>query len=99
MIARGSGIGELPTYAGAISKKIVPIDIPELRIAQDIWLVFHPDAARLPRVRRLIEWVIAAFSPKNYPWFADDFIHPRDLPAEIGATPIVQMAEVFDDFL
>lgn len=99
LIARGSGIGALPTYAGVLSKKIVPVDIPGLHLGQDIWLVYHADAARLPRVRRLIDWVIAAFSPKLYPWFADEFIHPRDLPSEISNVPIPQMAEVFEDFL
>lgn len=99
LIARGCGIGALPTYAGVISKKIVPIDIPGLHIGQDIWLVYHADAARLPRVRRLLDWVIAAFSPKQYPFFSDEFIHPRDLPAEIANTPTMQMAEVYEDFL
>lgn len=99
LIARGSGIGELPTYAGAISSKIVPIDIPELRLSQDIWLVYHRDVARLPRVRRLIDWIIAAFSSKTYPWFADPFIHPHDLPAKIATVPVLSMAEMFEDFL
>jgi DNA-binding transcriptional LysR family regulator len=99
LIARGSGIGALPTYAAVMSKKIVPIDIPGLQVSQDIWLVYHADAARLPRVRRLIDWVIASFSPKQYPWFADEFIHPRDLPEGIRGVSVPDMVEAFDDFL
>jgi len=99
MIARGSGIGVLPTYATAIGAKVVPIDIPELRIAQDIWLVYHIDAAKLPRVRRLIDWLIEAFSPKQYPWFGDEFIHPNDLPTHVAGVPVPQLFEGFAEFL
>lgn len=98
MIARGAGIGALPTYAPAIGTKLVPIDIPELRISQDIWLVYHADAARLPRVRRLIDWLIAVFSTKRYPWFGDEFIHPNDLPSHVEDIPIGELFEGFKEF-
>jgi DNA-binding transcriptional LysR family regulator len=82
-IARAAGIGMLPTYAPAIGARVIPVDVDDVRISHDIWLAYHPDASRMVRVRRLIDWLIEVFSPKRYPWFRDEFIHPRDLPARI----------------
>ena len=65
-IAKGAGIGWLPTYAHAIGGRVVPIDIdPDLRFTFDIWLTYHPDADRIPRVRRMIDWLIDAFDPQR----------------------------------
>lgn len=96
VIARGAGIGMLPNYAEVLGGKVVPVDIDGVRIAHDIWLAYHPDAARIGRVRRVIDWLIAAFSPKKYPWFGDEFIHPRDLPATVGGTPLPSLFEGFE---
>ena len=81
-IAKGAGIGLLPTYATAIGAQVVPVDNLG-RFSRDIWLTYHPDVERIDRVRRTIDWVRAAFDGRRYPWFRDDFIHPRDLPASI----------------
>ncbi len=80
-IAHGAGIGWLPTYSPHITANLVPLNLP-LVISQDIWLTYHPDGNKIQRVRRLIDWVIDAFSPKTCPWFRDEFIHPRDLPTD-----------------
>ena len=80
-IAHGAGIGWLPTYAHHLTGNLVPIDLPFI-VPQDIWLTYHPDGNKIQRVRRLIDWTIDAFSPKNFPWFRDEFIHPRDLPVD-----------------
>jgi DNA-binding transcriptional LysR family regulator len=77
-IANGAGIGILPTYI-APTKTVEPVDI-DLRFSQDIHLVYHPDLAKIPRVRLVIDWLVEVFSSRRYPWFSDDFIHPRDLP-------------------
>jgi len=42
----------------------------------DIWLVYHPDAKRVSRIQRTIEWLIQCYDPRRYPWFRDEFIHP-----------------------
>jgi DNA-binding transcriptional LysR family regulator len=81
-IAKGAGIGLLPTYASAIGAQVVPLDNLG-RYSLDIWLTYHPDAERVGRVRRAIDWLRASFDPKRYPWFRDEFIHPRDLPTSI----------------
>jgi DNA-binding transcriptional LysR family regulator len=94
-IAKGAGIGILPTYAHAMGAPVVPIDIRQdadpakiLRWHSDIWLTYHPDGNRIPRVQRLIEWLKDAFSPKHYPWFSDNFIHPSDLPLSADNLPL-----------
>jgi DNA-binding transcriptional LysR family regulator len=95
-IAKGAGIGILPTYANAMGAPVVAIDIRDetdpsrmLRWHSDIWLSYHPDAHRIPRVRRLVAWLREAFSAKLYPWFADDFVHPDDLPASVDQLPLM----------
>ena len=89
-IAKGAGIGMLPTYAYAIGAPVVPLDIGLYRPV-DIWLAYHPDARRIPRVRRLLDWVIDSFDPKKFPWFRDEFIHPKDLPQNIEGEAMVNM--------
>jgi DNA-binding transcriptional LysR family regulator len=94
-IAKGAGIGILPTYAQAISGRVVPIDIG-LRFQFEIWLTYHSDAARIPRVRRMADWLIDAFDPKRFPWFKDEFIHPKDFPKEHNGA---LMANLFEGFV
>ena len=77
-IAKGGGIGVLPTYAQWIGAPLVPLDL-DVHEEADIWLTYHPDAKDIPRVSRLIDWVIQSFSPEKFPWFRDDFIHPLKL--------------------
>lgn len=93
-IAKGGGIGWLPTYVHAIGGRLVPIDIDH-RYSFDIWLTYHRDAKRIPRVRRMIDWVVDAFDPGRFPWFRDEFIHPNDLPGVYRGPPLVNMFEGF----
>ena len=88
MIMKGAGIGLLPTYATAIGARVVPLDIDLCR-PFDIWLTYHADAKRIPRVRHLVEWMIEAFNPAVYPWFKDEFIHPKELATAYRGDPIV----------
>jgi len=97
-IAKGAGIGVLPTYANAMGAPVIPIDIydegnPEkiLRFHSDIWLTYHPDGKRIPRVDRLIQWLREAFAAKLYPWFGDDFVHPNDLPLSVEGLPLLNL--------
>jgi DNA-binding transcriptional LysR family regulator len=77
-IANGGGIGMLPTYAVALGARVVPIDLG-LCFPFDIWLVHHRDGRRMDHVRQTIEWLVDSFDQRRFPWFADDFIHPKDL--------------------
>jgi len=42
-------------------------------------------------VRRAIDWLIASFDPQKFPWFRDEFIHPRDLPEQLEGEALVNM--------
>jgi DNA-binding transcriptional LysR family regulator len=89
-ISSGVGIGWAPTYVHALGASILPADISdEFRLPFDIWLTYHTDAGRIPRVRKIIEWVIDSFDPRKFPWFRDEFIHPNDLASETASTPRV----------
>ena len=89
-IAKGAGIGVLPTYAQWIGAEIVPLDLG-VHETVDIWLTYHPEAKRIARVSRLIDWAIQAFSPTKYPWFRDAFIHPDDLKNVYRGEPLITM--------
>jgi DNA-binding transcriptional LysR family regulator len=93
-IAKGAGIGWVPTYIHAIGGRFVPIDL-DAHFPFDIWLTYHPDSGRIPRVRRMIEWMIEAFDPKKFPWFRDEFIHPNDLMKHYQGEPLVNLFEGF----
>jgi len=96
LIARGGGIGLLPSYALALGRRVVPI-ASEYHFSNDIWLAYHPDAAKIARVRSLIDWLIEAFSPKRFPWFADEFVDLRDFPPAAGGHSPPSLFEEFDE--
>lgn len=89
-IAKGVGIGWLPTYASALGGRIVPLNL-DLVFPFDIWLTYHPDVSRIPRVRKLIDWIISSFDPKRFPWFRDEFIPPADLMRKYNGEPLANM--------
>jgi len=89
-IAKGAGIGVLPTYAQAIGARLVPLDLG-VHETVDIWLTYHPDSRRIARVSRMIDWAIKAFSPQKFPWFRDEFIHPDELEKTYRGEPLVNM--------
>jgi DNA-binding transcriptional LysR family regulator len=74
----GIGIGGLPTYIAAIGTDLIPVDIGVIH-QTDIWMTYHPDARSIPRVAVFIDWLRTLFDPKRYPFFGDEFIHPRNL--------------------
>ncbi len=78
-VVRGGGLGMLPTYLSPLGARIVPIDIPEMRIAHEIWLSYHPDSKRARAVARVIESIRKSFKSDLYPWFKDQFVHPNEL--------------------
>jgi DNA-binding transcriptional LysR family regulator len=89
-VANGAGIGVFPTYALALGGKMIPLDV-ELRWSFDIWLSYHPTSGRIPRVRHMIDWLIEAFNPAKYPWFRNEFIHPRELKAVYMGAPLTHL--------
>jgi DNA-binding transcriptional LysR family regulator len=91
-IVRGAGIGWAPSYVYAMGPTMTPLDIDAV-FPFDIWLTYHPDAARVPRVRRMIDWIVENFDPKLFPWFRDEFIHPRDLLQVYDGPRLVNLFE------
>lgn len=89
-LAKGGGIGILPTYAKALGASLIPLDLG-IHETLDIWMSYHPDAKRIPRVSRLIEWVSHAFAPQKYPWFRDEFIHPDELQDAYHGEPMTNL--------
>lgn len=90
-IAKGAGIGWLPTYVPALGDPLIPLDIG-IKFELDIWLTYHPDAKKIPRVRQLIEWTVQSFDGRKFPWFSDEFVHPKDLQnAYKEAEPLVNL--------
>jgi DNA-binding transcriptional LysR family regulator len=75
-VVKGAAIGSLPSYCQGIGANLVPLDITTDEKA-DIWLAYHPDAKRVTRIQRTIEWLIQCYDPRRYPWFRDEFIHPN----------------------
>jgi hypothetical protein len=43
------------------------------------WLADHPGAKNTARVKHVIDWIVQSFDARKYPWFGDEFVHPRDL--------------------
>lgn len=74
----GIGIGGLATYIVPLGTELIPVDIG-VKHQVDIWMTYHPDARSIRRVAVFIDWLRTLFDPKRYPWFGDEFIHPRDL--------------------
>jgi DNA-binding transcriptional LysR family regulator len=89
-ISKGAGVGWLPTYVPALGEPLIALDLG-VKFELDIWLAYHPDAKKIPRVRQLIEWTIQSFDGRKYPWFRDEFVHPDDLQQSYKGEPLVNL--------
>jgi hypothetical protein len=74
----------------------VPLDL-KIHVPIEIWMTFHEGAAHIPRVRRLVDWLVEAFSPRKFPWFRDEFISPIELAQAYKGEPLVNMFAGFVD--
>jgi DNA-binding transcriptional LysR family regulator len=97
-VARGNGIGFLPTYAGAISRRIRPIDLG-LHLKREVFCVINRESADVCAVRAAAEWLQDCFSGERFPWFRDDFIHPRDFESDGFSSDVVRLFDGFVDGL
>jgi DNA-binding transcriptional LysR family regulator len=93
-VAKGAGIGFLPTYARALSRSTRPLDIG-VQLRRDIYVVHHPDAVRFPEVREALDWLTASFDKTKFPWFADEFIHPDEFEQRFTDSVVVNLFEGF----
>lgn len=60
-IRAGAGLGVLPCFLGDDDPALVRLTAPIDELGADYGLLVHPDLRTVPRVRRLIDWVRAAF--------------------------------------
>jgi DNA-binding transcriptional LysR family regulator len=82
-ILGGAGVGILPTYVTALYSDLVVLDLmPPYPF--DVWITYHADAKKIPRVRKTIQWLTEIFDPRCHPWFRDEFVHPRKLAKTSG---------------
>jgi DNA-binding transcriptional LysR family regulator len=93
-ISRGAGIGLLPTYARAITRRVRPINV-DFRLRRDIWLTYHPKTRNIRRVRAAIDWLREAFDPVRYPWFREEFVPPDELEGDFIKNNVIHLFEGF----
>jgi DNA-binding transcriptional LysR family regulator len=60
-VRAGAGLGLLPCFAGDADPLLTRLSPPIPELAIDYWLVVHPDLRAVPRVRRVSDWIRAAF--------------------------------------
>jgi DNA-binding transcriptional LysR family regulator len=86
-VVNGLAIGWLPTYYFAIGTQVVPLDIG-CTFSFDIWLSFHPDVSKMPRVRRMIDWAVDMFNTQSCPWFRDEFVSPAEFEKHLNTAAL-----------
>ena len=97
-VAKGAGIGFLPTYARALSRSTRPLDIG-VHLRRDIYLVHHPDSIRFPEVRQALDWLRESFDKAKFPWFADEFIHPSEFERRFTDFTDNVVVNLFEGFI
>ena len=80
-VAAGAGIGWLPTFAPQIVPGLIPL-VEGARASADLWLTYHPDAGRIGRIRRGIDWLVGLFDPARHPCFRDTLVQPGEVAVE-----------------
>jgi DNA-binding transcriptional LysR family regulator len=93
-ISRGAGIGLLPTYARAITRRVQPLNL-DFRLRREIWLTYHPKAKNLRRVRAVISFLRESFDPVRYPWFREEFVPPGELEPDFIRNNVIYLFEGF----
>lgn len=82
-VLAGAGIAFMPTCAAAFIPNIVMLG-EEPAASPRLYLVYDPALARIARARSVLEWIKEIFDPAANPWFAEEFIHPREFAMQPG---------------
>ncbi len=96
-VAKGAGIGFLPSYVAAVTRNVRPIDI-NVALRREIYLVYHEAGPQSAAVGHALAWVRAAFDNAAYPWFAENFVHPDSFEGARGDSDGV-IVNLFDEVL
>jgi len=83
-VLAGAGIAFLPTCAAAFIPNITMLG-EEPAASPKLYLVYDPAIARVARAKSVLEWLKDMFATANNPWFADEFVHPREFAVHPGA--------------
>jgi DNA-binding transcriptional LysR family regulator len=97
-ICSGGGIGILPTYARAISRRVHPLDL-DVRLRREIYCVTNPRRLASSGVQHALGWIRRSFDGQRYPWFSDEFVHPHRFERAISSADVIVMFEGFIDAL
>ncbi len=89
-VADGAGIGALPTYVRAITRRVRPIEIA-FQLKFDLWLSYDASLKNSPFLRQTVEWLRECFDPHDYPWFSETFIHPDELESHLDRANVVRL--------
>ncbi len=82
--ANDGGIAVLPSYIGAVDKRLVPLDLPEIAPIQ-FWLTYTERVRRLPAGQVVLDWITSIFDRNEFVWFRDEFIHPSQVEQVLRA--------------
>ena len=90
-VAKGAGIGWLPTYVPALGGPLIPLDL-DVKFDSISGSPIIPTRRGSRGSSNLIDWTIQSFDGRKYPWFRDEFVHPNDLQkAYKDAEPLVNL--------
>lgn len=78
LIRSGRAIGIAPTFTQILGFDLRSLPI-ELNYKLDVWLVYHPEAARQPAVRMTIDFLKECFNSRKFPWFREEYVPPGEL--------------------
>ncbi len=87
-IVSGIGIGALPTYISALSRRVRPLELP-IKLKFEVWMSFSKSARDSAPVRKAIDWIRESFDSTHYPWFAENFMHPNEFDEAIKSQQVV----------
>lgn len=83
-VVAGAGIAFLPTCAAAFMPNIAMLgEAPAA--SPKLYLVYDPAIARVARAKSVLDWLKDIFAPADNPWFAEEFVHPREFAMQSGA--------------
>ncbi len=94
-IANGGGIGALPTYVCAVSRRVKALALP-VQLKFDLWLSYDPSLKLSEPIRKSIDWLRASFDPKKYPWFSSEYVHPDDFKGKYDEADVIRFSDFFD---
>lgn len=97
-IATGGGIGILPTYARAVSRRVRPLDL-NVQLRREILCVSSATRRPSPEVELALAWLRSSFDGEVFPWFRDQFVHPRDFEETLSSPNVITLFEGFIDNL